>query len=121
MDFLIPILNTLALAAVAILLMVGLIESPWQLLLLILVVATLLSQWLIRRSHLQSVLNDLDKTDAAANTAANISSKLSRQAEKPTLSYRGANYTQSRSISDGSTTPLEMVGKYRGGLWRSGS
>jgi hypothetical protein len=120
MDFLLPILNALALAAVLIAVMVGLIESPWQLLLLILVLATLVSQWLIRRNHLQSVLVDLEDSDVQPPTGQAKPSKDKENKENKVLSYRGANYTPS-STDDTSTTPLELVGKYRGGWWRSGS
>ena len=117
MDFLIPILNTLALAIVGILLMVGLVEAPWQILLLILVAATLVSQWLIRHSHLQSALKDLENDDAPIAS----SSQSGHSKDNAVLSYRGASYTQAQPSSDASITPLEMVGKYRGQFWRSGS
>jgi membrane protein implicated in regulation of membrane protease activity len=120
MDFLLPILNTLALAAVAIAIMVGLVESPWQLLLLILVLATIISQWLIRRSHLQNVLTDLEDSDTHSQTLQGKPSVGKENTENNVLSYRGANYTPS-SPNHPPKTPLELVGKYRGGWWRSGS
>jgi hypothetical protein len=125
MDFLIPILNTIALGILAILMMVGLIEAPWQVLLLILVLTTVLCQWLIRRSHLQSVLKDLEgnsESKTAANSATFHTDEADRQQSTPSdksqLSYRGASY---KPPSADRAHSLEIVGKYRGGLWRSGS
>lgn len=139
MDFLIPILNTLALAVALILLMVGLVEAPWQLLLFILVLATVVSQWLIRRSHLQTVLNELENSDSTTVTPSSLSTSLidrssvdrsipsqdvsqpSQSSDSPLL-YRGASYTPPQVLdasSDASPFSLEVSGKYRGSCWRS--
>ena len=139
MDFLIPILNTLALAVAAILLIVGLVEAPWQLLLLLLVLATVVSQWLIRRSHLQSVLNELENSDSATAPQSPLSSSQvgrslpppdgfpsSQSSDSPFL-YRGASYTPPQffhrlsDTQDVSFPVLEVSGKYRGSFWKSSS
>ncbi|WP_416676242.1 DUF4278 domain-containing protein [Egbenema bharatensis] len=128
MDFLIPILNAIALGILAILMMVGLIEAPWQVLLLILVLTAVLCQWLIRRNHLQAVLKDLEGNGDSPSTTDSdwfqADEAVQRHStptgkDKSQLSYRGASY-QAPS-ADRSTHSLEIVGKYRGGLWRSGS
>jgi hypothetical protein len=123
MDFFIPILNTLAIAVVLILLMVGLVSAPWQLLLLILILGLLAYQWLIRRNHLQSVLQDLN-----SNTETNGVDSLERQAEETIhmvepshgqiLHYRGISYPAPVSEPDAepSHSGVEITGQYRGGL-----
>lgn len=48
MDFLIPLFNTLAIAAILISLLVGLFTAPWQLLLVILLTGLWLTQRLLQ-------------------------------------------------------------------------
>lgn len=135
MDFFIPILSTLAIGAVLILLMVALVSAPWQVLLLILVLGAAISQWLIRRNHLQGVLEDLEDSDALRSPtsdanpsnpqAVSFESSATHSAEHHKnhkdsfLFYRGASYKPSSSLWETDTTNIEITGKYRGGLWRS--
>jgi UPF0716 family protein affecting phage T7 exclusion len=139
MDFLIPIFNTLVIAVAAILLMVGLMSAPWQVLLLILALGVWLSKWLIRRSQLQEALEDLEGLETSpvepSQPVANVEMPLSSVAAAPidaaTLSYRGASYSppQSQAASDNNDDNQDGVqqkdaaseslrsGKYRGGIW----
>lgn len=122
MDFFIPILNTLAIAVILILLMVGLMSAPWQVLLLILVLGILAYQWLIRRHHLQSVLKDINAT-MAERQIRNGQPEATIQPAEPTfnrvLHYRGASYNAAEPSSESShptvEPTVEIIGQYRGG------
>lgn len=113
MDFFIPILNTLVIAGLLILLMVGLMSAPWQVLLLILVLGILVYQWLIRRHHLQGVLRDLNSV-SEADVEVQVEETTELALEDQVLQYRGASY--SASASDQSHEMVEAMGQYRGGL-----
>jgi membrane protein implicated in regulation of membrane protease activity len=125
MDFLIPIFNTLVIAVAGILLMVGLMSAPWQVLLLILVLGVWLSKWLIRRSQLQEVLEDLDglsHSQTATNGQMPLSSEPAPSIDTTTLSYRGASYMPptnqaSENNSESYAEKDAVSGKYRGGIW----
>lgn len=134
MDFFIPILNTLAIAVVLVLIMVGLVSAPWQVLLLILILGILSYQWLIKRHHLQNVMADLNSNYDAShipNKAEAPSQTIKRSAEfkqpveseqpaEQVLYYRGATYISSVSpTSENRADTIEITGHYRGGLHRS--
>lgn len=119
MDFFIPILNTLAIAVILILLMVGLMSAPWQVLLLILVLGILAYQWLIHRHHLQSVLKDINANTAEAEIL-NSQPTETAQSATPTLSrvlhYRGASYEATGPSDEAAHSTAEVIGQYRGGV-----
>jgi hypothetical protein len=127
MDFLIPIFNTLVLAVATILLIVGLMSAPWQLLLLILVAGILASKWLIRQSQLQDVLEDIEGLESSqpiADIEAPAASPMEQPSPPPqcsdanTLSYRGANYASgSPTAPSANQSKSVLSGKYRGGHW----
>lgn len=131
MDFIIPILNTLAIAIVLILLMVGLMSAPWQVLLLILLLGILAYQWLVRRDHLEGVLADVN-ADIAKNSVVESSrfatngSKTDAEALAPSaelsidsvLHYRGVSYAPP-ATSETLLTTVEITGRYRGGVHKS--
>lgn len=114
MDFFIPILNTLLIAGLLILLMVGLMFAPWQVLLLILVLGILSYQWLIRRHHLQGALEDIN---SSLETDVEIQSEEhAESASNQVLQYRGASYSPSTAAPDRIHSMTEVTGQYRGGL-----
>lgn len=118
MDFLIPILNTLAIAVVCILLMVGLMSAPWQVLLLILVLGILAYQWLIHRHHLESVLKDINPSLEADAGTQREEPAPHLESSNQVLHYRGASYTPSVTPPE-SELPhavIEITGQYRGGI-----
>lgn len=119
MDFLIPILNTLVIAAVFILLMVGLVSAPWQVLLLILVLGILAYQWLIHRHHLEGVLKDINQNlEADAAMSPEEPASHTNPSSNQVLHYRGASYMTSAAPPESELphTLLEMTGQYRGGV-----
>lgn len=134
MDFIIPILNTLAIAIVLILLMVGLMSAPWQVLLLILLLGILIYQWLVRRDHLEGVLADVNADIARSLVVASRSStinntkvqtetlspapELSELSIDPVLHYRGASYIPP-AASETLPTLIEVTGRYRGGIHKA--
>jgi len=138
MDFFLPILNTLAIAVALILLMVGLMSAPWQVLLVILLLGILTYQWLVRRDHLEGVLADVnadmakqlatasDRSSAPFETDAETLAKATESSAElsvdssvdPVLHYRGATYIPP-ALSKALPTIVEITGRYRGGVHKS--
>ncbi|GAB4228277.1 MAG: hypothetical protein Kow00121_57150 [Elainellaceae cyanobacterium] len=133
MDSLLPIFNTLALTIAAILIVFALIAAPWQVLFLILVFGILASQWLIRRNHLENVLEDMGKPAVGesgisftqpSSTEPSGSASISQNSDPTSdsfLSYRGANYRRltEELFPSGVSGKSFLSGKYRGGFWTS--
>lgn len=128
MDFLIPILNMIALAIGVVAILVGLFSAPWQVLLIILLFGILTSRWLIHRSHLEGAIEDignletLDTTQSFEPSPAQNSYAQSSPADQNTfLSYRGNNY-KPRLLTPDKIAEIsfpERSGRYRGVWWKT--
>lgn len=100
MEFFVPLFTSLAIAAVLIALLVGLMSAPWQLLLLLLLAGLLGTRWLMYRSHLLDLPSEQATHPAAASPAEPTpapAEPASAPSGDPVLIYRGVVYRQGSS------------------------
>ncbi|HEY9620784.1 MAG TPA: DUF4278 domain-containing protein [Crinalium sp.] len=120
MDFFIPLINTMALAAILIAFVVGLLLAPWQILLLLLILGLAGIEWLknlqpSRSSHPIKPPSDGDQTVTAQPSPSTLQ-KTQQKIRDTVLVYRGASYKQPSVIDE--TELVEISGKYRGQIWK---
>lgn len=127
MDFFIPLVNTLALAAGLLALMVGLVLSPWQFLLVLLILGLLSTQRLLAQTQRPLASTTLTPPDTQQD-AFPIKSELAEsqdilgQVQEQVLIYRGTRYRHTSKTSDTSDAidqvlASEISGRYRGSFW----
>lgn len=120
MDFFIPLINTMALAGLLIVLMVGLVSAPWQVLLLVLIVG-LFGIERLKNLRPPSAIATLDRPspdveNPLASQYSSESQPIQENIQDVVFVYRGSTYKPA-SLSEASDM-AEVSGKYRGQVWR---
>jgi hypothetical protein len=119
MDFFIPLINTIALAGLLIVLMVGLVSAPWQVLLLLLIAGLFGIERLKNlRPPAAIAAPDLPSTDVENSLASQCSPEsqpIQEKIQDVVFVYRGSTY---KPASSETSDLAEVSGKYRGQVWR---
>lgn len=118
METLIDLAVILVLVVSVFLLVFGLFFTPWQVLLLFLVIGLVTIWWLSKQNPLEGFsLKATNPEMPDANTATTNQTPPAPK-EEP-LSYRGATYQPGAiAASEQPTNQIQVSGKYRGSVWR---
>jgi predicted membrane metal-binding protein len=99
-------------------LMVGmLVSTPWQILLVLLVVGLVTIWWLMRQNSVQVVAETASEVESAIAPATTCQDQSSAFVD-PALKYRGTSYSSTTELNPSQPQPVQTTGRYRGSFWQ---